>query len=395
MEVPTVPVLDFSNTEIAFQHLSNSQLNKAVWLFSLMNKPFLVKYGSAISLKAVEWRLPLADWAVQQTIFSQFVGGTTLAEAQKNIDLLARHSVLTILDYGAEAKERDEDFDHTRDEAIRAIEYAAKHQKIPVVSTKITGMARFALLERWQQPGPLDPEQQTEFDRVLSRVDAVCREAARLGVQIYIDAEESWIQDTIDHLVETMMERYNRQTAIVFNTFQMYRHDRLAFLQKSLDVATGANYILGAKLVRGAYMEKERDRAASLGLASPINHTKSATDQLYDDALRFCLTHADHIHTCCATHNAASNLLFARLIAQKGFAPKDPRFLFSQLLGMSDNITFNLAQAGYRVAKYMPYGTVKEVIPYLIRRAQENTAVTGDMSREYQLLKSEQQRRRK
>jgi proline dehydrogenase len=385
--------LDFTDTKTAFAHLSDAELVHSLRMFSLMNNPFLVKWGSVLGLKSVEWNLPGASWAVKKTIFAQFVGGTSLDDAQVAIKRLAKNNVLTILDYGAEAKELDSDFDHTRDEACRAIECAAK-SNIPVVSTKITGMARFELLEKWQTRAVLTSAEVDEFAAVLIRVNDICETAARLGVQVYIDAEETWIQDTIDHIVDTMMERHNTKTAVVFNTFQMYRHDRLDFLKRSLEVAIAGNYYLGAKLVRGAYMEKERKRAEEMHQPSPINVSKEATDELYDLGLEFCIKNADRIHTCCATHNAASSRKFATLIYQTGFEPNDHRFLFSQLLGMSDNITFTLAKAGFRVAKYMPYGSVKEVIPYLIRRAQENSSVTGDMSREYKLVEKEWKRRR-
>jgi proline dehydrogenase len=389
-----MPQLDFSNTEIAFAHLSDQELKKTAWLFRIMSRPWLVQFGSAIGLKAIEWRLPYAEAAVRHTIFEQFVGGTTLLNCQPSIDRLVKNNTLTILDYGAEAKEREEDFNHTMNENIRAIEYAGRAGgTIPVISTKITGLARFELLERIQLQSTMSREELSEYRNVLKRVDTICYTAANKGVSVFIDAEESWIQDTLDHMVWMMMKRYNKERVVVYNTYQMYRHDRLQFLIESYDRAQKAGFLLGAKLVRGAYMEKERNRAGERGYASPINADKGATDDMYNTALRFCIDHIDQIGLCNASHNAESSQLLAELMVQKGLSKDHPNVLFSQLFGMSDNLTFNLAKAGYRVAKYVPYGQVHDVIPYLIRRAQENTSVTGDASRELQLIEREISRR--
>ena len=385
--------VDFSNTEIAFAHLNNRELKKMTWLFSMMSKPWLVKYGSALGLWAVEKRLPFAEFAVKNTIFEQFVGGTTLLDCQRNIDRLAAYHTLTILDYGAEAKETEQDFNYTMNENIRAIEFASRSPHIPVVSTKVTGLARFGLLERIQAAKTLTKSELHEYRNVLKRIDAVCYHAAQKGVSIFIDAEESWIQDTIDHLVWLMMKRYNKQRAVVYNTFQLYRHDRLQFLTESYDRSRKEGFILGAKLVRGAYMNKEAARAEEMGYPNPINPNKAATDDHYNTALRFCLDHLDTVALCNASHNANSSMLMVDLMDQKGIAHDHPHTLFSQLFGMSDNLTFNLAQAGFRVAKYVPYGQVIDVIPYLIRRAQENAAVTGDVGREYAFILKEVKRR--
>ena len=389
----TQPTLDFDNTEIAFAHLDDRALKRSAWLFGLMNKPYLVKYGSVLGLWAVENKLPFAERVVKATIFDQFVGGRTLFDSQKAIEHLARYGVMTILDYGAEAKETEADFNHTMNENLRAIDFASRSSHIPVVSTKITGLARFGLLERIQNPERLSREDLSEYRNALKRIDAICYHAATKGVSIYIDAEESWIQKTIDHIVWLMMRAYNRQRPVVYNTFQMYRSDRLEFLSHSFDRAREEGFILGAKLVRGAYMEKEAQRAAEHGYENPINPDKAATDDLYNTGLRFCLQHIEHIGLCNASHNAASNLLQVELMAQFNIPRDHPHTIFSQLYGMSDNLTFNLAKAGFRAAKYMPYGQVSDVIPYLIRRAQENTSVTGDAGREYSLILKEMKRR--
>jgi proline dehydrogenase len=386
--------IDFSNTEIAFAHLSNAELKKTAWLFNMMNKPVLVKYGSALALWAVENGIPTAEWAVKKTVFSQFVGGTTLLDSQPSIERLAEFNTLTILDYGAEAKETELDFNHTMNENIRAIDFASRSVKsIPVISTKVTGLMRFGLLERIQSAETLNKEEVIEYRNALKRLDAICYHASQKNIAVFIDAEETWIQDSIDHLVWLMMRRYNKQRVVVYNTFQYYRHDRLEFLTESYDRAMQEGFMLGAKLVRGAYMEKERARAQELNYRDPINANKEITDDLYNTALRFCIDHIDTMAVCNASHNAKSAMLQVELMDKKGLANDHPNTLFSQLYGMSDNLTFNLAKAGYRVAKYLPYGQVKEVIPYLIRRAQENTSVTGDAGRELVLVRQEVKRR--
>ncbi|MCB9291974.1 MAG: proline dehydrogenase family protein [Lewinellaceae bacterium] len=386
-------VVDFSNTEAAFAALSDAELKKAAWLFGLMNKHWLVGIGSRLGLAAIRLHLPFVESVVKSTIFEQFCGGTTLLECQKTIDKLAGQGCLTILDYGAEAKEREEDFNHTMNETIRAIEFASRSEHIPVVSTKITGMARFGLLEAIQQGESFTKESRKEYKSVLKRLDSICHVAARRGASVFFDAEESWIQDSIDHLVTIMMRRYNRDKVVVYNTFQLYRKDRLQFLIDAFNQSRNGGYLLGAKLVRGAYMEKERERAEKMGYPSPIHPNKAATDDAYDMALRFCVDNYEYIASCNASHNQESNLLQAELIRRKGLPRNHPHLNFCQLYGMSDNITFNLAREGFNVAKYVPYGPVREVVPYLIRRAQENSSVTGDMSREFQLVQNEMKRR--
>ncbi|MFN0014257.1 MAG: proline dehydrogenase family protein [Saprospiraceae bacterium] len=390
---PHLPLVDFSNTEIAFSHLTNREIKKTAWLFRMMSKPWLVKIGSGPTLWAVEHNVPFVERIVRVTIFEHFVGGTTLLNSQPNTERLAAHNVLTILDYGAEGKETETDFNYTMNENLRAIDFASRSKFIPVVSTKVTGLARHGLLERIQSAQTLTREELNEYRNVLKRIDAICYHAAQKGVSVFIDAEESWIQDTIDHLVWLMMRRYNRQRVVVYNTFQLYRTDRLNFLMESYDRASKAGFLLGAKLVRGAYMDKERRRAAEMGYPDPINPDKNATDDHYDTGIRFCLDHIEHIALCNASHNANSALLQAELMEKKGIPRDHPHTLFSQLFGMSDNVTFNLARAGFRVGKYVPYGQVRDVIPYLIRRAQENTSVTGDVGRELALIERELRRR--
>lgn len=384
---------DFNNTEIAFASKSNDELRKSARLFGLMNYHWLVGVGSKLGVAAIRLHLPFIESIVKKTIFEQFCGGTTLLDSQPIIQKLYSNQVYTILDYGVEAKETEEDFNHTMNEIIRAIEFGAQTKGVAVVSTKITGMARFALLEAIQTGETLTREMLREYKNVLKRLDAICYTASQKGILVFIDAEESWIQDAIDHLVNLMMKRYNQKKAIVYNTFQLYRKDRLQYLFDSFNRAQQDSYVLGAKLVRGAYMDKERDRAEAMGYSAPIHATKAATDDSYNTALRFCIDNYEKMASCNASHNAESNMLQAELMIQRDIPSDHPHLLFSQLFGMSDNLTFNLGKAGFNAAKYLPYGPVREVVPYLIRRAQENTTVTGDMSREYQLVNTELRRR--
>lgn len=388
-----MPILDFDNTEIAFNHLSDKELKKAAWLFGLMNKHWLVGIGSKLGIAAIRLHLPFVESIVKNTIYEQFCGGTTLLECQKTINKLHAKNTFTILDYGAEGKETEEDFNLTMNETIRAIDFAANNKAIPVVSTKISGMARFGLLKAMGKASALSDSERDEYKNVLKRLDAVCHVAKDRGVAIFFDAEESWIQDAIDYLVNSMMSRYNQDKVVVYNTFQMYRSDRLKYLRESYEVARRTGYMLGAKLVRGAYMEKERERAMEKSYPSPILPDKPAVDAAFNEAVRFCVEHYKDLASCNASHNRESAMLQAELIAANNIPKAHPHLNFCQLYGMSDNVTFNLAAAGYNVAKYVPYGPVRDVVPYLIRRAQENTSVTGDMGREYALVFKEIKRR--
>ena len=386
--------VDFTNTEIAFKDRSDRELRKMAWLFGLMNKHWLVGLGSRIGMAAVKLRLPFVETAVKNTIFEQFCGGTTLLNAQPTIDRLYERNVLTILDYGAEGKDSEEDFNLTMNETMRAIEFAAINKSAPMVSCKVTGLARFGLLQHISEDKPLHGELRSEYKNVLKRLDAICHKAAcTKDVSVLVDAEESWIQPALDHMVNLLMRRYNQERAVVYNTFQLYLKDRLEFLTRSYDQAKEHGYILGAKLVRGAYLEKERERAKEKGYPDPTNPSKEATDNMYDTALKFCLEHYQQLAMINASHNAESSRLMADLIREKNIPRNHPHLMFCQLYGMSDNLTFNLAAHGYTAAKYVVYGSVWDVVPYLIRRASENTSVTGDMSREYGLVMQEMKRR--
>lgn len=386
-------VVDFSNTEIAFSNKSNKELKKTARLFKLMNSNTLVNVSSKLGLWATRWRLPLANKVVEETIFYLFCGGKTLLDCQPVIDKLYKHKTLTVLDYGAEAKTTEEEFDIAQEQILKAIEFAASNASVPVVSTKITALAANSILEKWQSEKSFTELERIAFGRVVDRIAALCERARDLGVRIFVDAEESWMQDTIDYLVDMMMERYNRNQVVVYNTYQLYRHDKLEHLQKDYEKSREGGYLLGAKLVRGAYMNKERNRAEEMGYSSPIHANKEATDRDYNLAVQFCVDNYEYIASCNASHNLESNLLQAELIARRELPRSHPHLNFCQLLGMSDYITFNLSEAGFNVAKYVVYGPIREVVPYLVRRAQENTAVTGDMSRELRLIVKEVKRR--
>lgn len=397
--------ISFDNTENAFAYKSDKELRKAHFLFSTMRYHWLVKLGVRLTPWAIRTGLPVRGM-VRNTMFAQFVGGETLEQTAKVAARLQQFAVQVILDYGVEGKEGEESFDHACDEFIRVINYAATQPNIPFMSVKITGIARFALLEKlnaaaFEYSGArgeigyeaLDADEREEWGRVEDRMVRICAAAAEKNIGVLIDAEETWIQDPVDALTMQMMERFNRGSAIVFNTVQLYRHDRLAFLQASAEQAQQKQFILGAKLVRGAYMEKERKRALAMGYSSPIQPHKAATDKDYNEALAFCIDRLDGISVIVASHNEHSNLHAAQLLDEKSLPHRHPHIHFSQLYGMSDNITFNLARAGFSVSKYLPFGPIGDVVPYLMRRAQENSSVAGQTGRELGLIEKEMKRR--
>lgn len=387
--------LDFSNTEIAFASKSDKELKKTIRLFSLMNKAWLVNLGSAVGAVALKYNLPLSRRITKETIFRQFCGGESLMDCQATIDHLFNFKTLTILDYGLEAKSSQEELQHVENELLRAIQLAASNNSVPVVSVKISALIDNDILQKKQEGQTLDSREMKEYQRLLQRLDKLGTQAHELSVGVFIDAEESWIQDSIDELVEDLMSKYNKEKVIVYNTFQLYRTDKLSYLKESHERAQKEGYLLGAKLVRGAYMEKERAKAEEMGYTSPIHLDKDAVDIDYNEGVAYCVEHHKEIASCCASHNALSNELQAKLIHEKGIRRNHEHLNFCQLYGMSDIISFNLASAGYNVAKYVPYGPIKEVIPYLIRRAQENSSVTGEMSRELSQLTSELKRRKR
>jgi proline dehydrogenase len=391
--------ISFDNTENAFAYKSSKELKSARLLFSTMGYPWFVQLGTRLTPFIMKTGLPVHG-IIRKTIFKQFVGGETLEETAGVGATLGKYGVQVILDYGVEGKEGEESFDHATEEFIRVINYAATQSNIPFISIKVTGLARFALLQTLNdaprlRSGIHDHEMEVdEWDRVRERMYTICEVAAEKGVGVLIDAEESWIQDPIDRLTMEMMEVFNKEKVVVYNTIQLYRHDRLHFLKLSHQIAQQKGFLLGVKLVRGAYMEKERARAKEMGYPSPIQTNKEASDSDYDQAVRYTIDHIDQISVIVASHNESSNLLAAQLLDQKGLAHNHPHIHFSQLFGMSDNITFNLAKEGFSVSKYLPFGPIRDVIPYLMRRAQENSSVSGQTGRELALIKRELERRK-
>ncbi|MFT4061562.1 MAG: proline dehydrogenase family protein [Edaphocola sp.] len=385
--------LSFDDTEIAFRYRNDKQLKRAHFLFSSMGSPFLVKTGMALTNMALRLHLPVKG-LIKSTIFDQFCGGETIEEAAATSAILGKHGVDVALDYGVEGIEEEEAFDKAVPEFIKAIEYAATQKNIPFVPIKLTGFARFALLEKVHGGIPLTAEEAAEWQHVTLRIDKICAAAAQHKLMILVDAEESWIQQPVDDLADAMMEKYNvGGNIVVFNTFQLYRHDRLAFLKQSHERAVSKGYLLGAKLVRGAYMEKERARAEALGYPSPIQPDKESTDRDYDAAVAYCLGHLQSLAVFIGTHNEQSCYAAANILTGKQIPHNHPHVFLAQLYGMSDNITFNLAADGFRASKYLPYGPVGDVLPYLMRRAQENTSVAGQTGRELGLIKKEMKRR--
>lgn len=388
------PLPDFSDTEKTFSRLSDSELKRSAWLFKLMGQNWLTDILAGVGVSAVRLGVPGAAWGVRNTIYRQFVGGVSLVSSLPRIERLHESGVTSMLDYGAEAKNSEEDYNIYMKEALRAIEFSAEAPAAVATVVKITALAPNAMLESLNgEEVDFDDDTHTQFQAVLRRLDAICGKAAALGVQVYIDAEESWIQNTIDQLATKMMARYNRERVVVLNTFQLYRHDRLDYLVHSHEKARQEDYLLGAKLVRGAYMTKENARAKEKGYPTPIQPSLEKTHADYNTAVKFCLDNVTTIGCCLGTHNEYSTRFATEVMRDLGIARNHPNVQFAQLLGMSDNLTFNLAAGGYRVSKYLVYGPVKEVLPYLVRRAQENSAVTGETGRELKMISEELRRR--
>lgn len=388
-----MPQVDFSDTRIAFADKSDREMRRSHLLYSLMNYPALVSMGTRLASWALKLHLPV-EGLVKATIYRQFCGGETIEEARKVIRRLGRSNIKTILDYGVEGKENEADFDRTANYLSQTLEYAREDEDIHIISVKLSGLFRFGLLEKVNKGDALAPAEQEEYERGKARVDRICRAASESSIGIHIDAEHSWIQGAVDEVAWEMSRRYNRERPIVINAVQLYRKDRLQFLRDSLRHARENGYLCAVKLVRGAYMEKERARARDMGYPSPIHDSLPDTHRAYNEGLKFCIEHIGETYVCNATHNEASCRLQTELMEQKGLEPGHPLVATAQLYGMSDNLSFNMAAAGYNVEKYLPYGPVREVVPYLIRRTQENTSVGGQMSRELQLIKKELKRRK-
>ncbi len=384
--------VSFDDTRKAFLMKDDVELRNSLRLFRLIHNPFLVKVGSKLTVFAIWIGLPIKG-LIRKTIFRQFCAGENIRESQKVVKDLSRFKVGSILDYSAEGGGKEQDFERTAGEIIDIIHVAANDESIPYTCLKVTGIARHALLEKVNYADELTPDEANEFAKVKTRLESICSAAEQKNVPLYIDAEESWIQDAIDILTEEMMWKHNAKQAIVNTTLQMYRHDRLAYLHALIGEARNKKRFLGIKLVRGAYLEKENKRAHAQGYATPIQPDKQSTDRDFNLAVDRCLEDLDIVVLCAGTHNEESTAHLINKMKELGIRNNDPRVYSSQLFGMSDHISFNLADAGYNVTKYLPYGPINTVLPYLIRRAEENSGIAGQMQRELRLLLEENNRR--
>jgi proline dehydrogenase len=382
----------FENTEIAFALKSNTELERAYFLFKMIQSEPLVRIGTAITNFALKAHMPV-EQLIRASVFDHFCGGIDEDNCMVTIEHMYTKNVHSILDYSVEGKEEEEHFNLALEKTMQNIDFAHEKQSIPFVVFKPTGFGRFALYQKLTEGATLNTDEEKEWQRVIYRYDTACKSAFEKDVPLLVDAEESWMQDAADELLEEMMEKYNKKKAIVFSTLQMYRWDRLDYLKNLYKRAGKKNFFIGMKIVRGAYMEKERDRAEEKGYKSPICEDKQATDDNYNAAIKFMMNN-EKLALFAGTHNEESSYLLMQLANEMGVLKSDQRLWFGQLYGMSDHISYNLANEGYNVAKYLPYGPVRDVMPYLIRRAEENTSVAGQTSRELKLLKTERKRRK-
>nr|WP_315187801.1 proline dehydrogenase family protein [uncultured Flavobacterium sp.] len=383
----------FKNTQTAFALKSDTELDRAYFLFKMIDNQPLVRIGTAVTNFAIKANLPV-EGLIRATVFDHFCGGVNEDDCLSVVDKMFTKGVSSVLDYSVEGKEEEDQFDAALNMTLKTIEFAKEREAIPFAVFKPTGFGRIDLYEKVGEKKALTPEEQAEWNRVEERFDIVCKEAHQKNVALLIDAEESWMQDAADDLVTKMMQKYNKEKAIVFNTLQMYRWDRLDYLKNLHQKALKEGFYIGMKLVRGAYMEKENLRAEENGCISPICSSKEATDENYDAAVLYMIDHLDKMSIFAGTHNEQSSYTLMELMQERAIKNNDDRIWFGQLYGMSDNISYNLAANGYNVAKYLPFGPVKDVMPYLIRRAEENTSVAGQTSRELSLIKAERDRRK-
>ncbi|MCX6171572.1 MAG: proline dehydrogenase family protein [Flavobacterium sp.] len=383
----------FNNTEVAFALKSDTELDRAYFLFKLISNEPLVRIGTAVTNFALNAHLPV-EGLIRATVFDHFCGGINEMDCLNVVDNMFTKGVSSVLDYSVEGKEEEAQFDVALEMTLKTLEFAQERQAIPFAVFKPTGLGRLDLYTKIGEKQPLSDAEQAEWDRVKERFEIICKTAHSKNVALLIDGEESWMQDAADELVEEMMRKYNKEKAIVFNTLQMYRWDRLDYLKALHDRANAGNFYVGMKLVRGAYMEKENKRAEENGYPTPICKSKQATDDNYNKALDYMMQHIDTMAIFVGTHNEESSYKLLEMQIAKGISKNDPRIWFGQLYGMSDNISYNLAAQGYNVAKYLPFGPVRDVMPYLIRRAEENTSVAGQTSRELNLLNTERKRRK-
>ncbi len=387
-------MLNFEDTQAAFAYKSNAELRKSYYIFQFFQYNSLVNLGGKLAQVALKWYLPVGLFA-KPTIYGQFVGGETLRETERTVNRLAQEGVQSVLDYGIEGKNSEADFDKTVKHLLEALHFVKNNDHVKLITVKVTGLGRFALLEKVHRADSLSASEMVEYERIRQRLHKICAAGLAANTGIFFDAEETWIQRPLDRLIEEMMEAYNQEKAIVYNTYQLYAASRLPYLKESYERAKQEGYHLGAKLVRGAYMEKERERARKMGYPSPIHADKPAVDHDYKAALDFCLEHiGQNLAFCAATHNEEDCKYLADQMEARGLPKDHSSVFFAQLYGMGDHITFNLAKEGFTATKYIPYGPVKEVIPYLIRRAQENSSVEGQTGRELNMITKEMKRRK-
>lgn len=383
----------FNDTETAFKLKSEDDLDRALFLFGMINRPSLVKIGTTITKYSLKFHLPV-EGLIKSTIFKQFSGGETMEDCLPVIEKMYTQKLHSILDYSVEGKEHEEQFDAAMKKKISIIEFAARKKELPFAVFKPTGIGRFAIWEKVSSKVTLTKEEEEEWERVQLRVESICEAAYLNNIGVLADGEETWMQDAADDLMEKMMRKYNHEKVIVYNTLQCYRWDRLQYLQDLHEKGKKEGFKIGAKIVRGAYMEKENERAKKMGYPSPICENKEATDVSFNGVLAYCLSHINDISTFVGSHNEMSNYLALQVMEDKKIAIDDERVWFSQLYGMSDHISYNLAKKGYNAAKLVPFGPVRDVVPYLMRRAQENTSVKGQTGRELALLLEERKRRK-
>jgi proline dehydrogenase len=383
----------FNNTQVAFALKTDTELDRAYFLFKMIDNEPLVRIGTAVTNFALKAHLPV-EGLIRATVFDHFCGGVNEEDCLTVVDKMFTKGVSSVLDYSVEGKEEEAQFDAALEMTLKTVEFAKEREAIPFAVFKPTGLGRFHLYEKIGEKQELTLDEQAEWDRVVARFDLICKTAHEKDVALLIDGEESWMQDAADDLVTDMMRKYNKEKAIVFNTLQLYRWDRLDYLKKLHEQAKTEGFFIGMKLVRGAYMEKEQKRAEEKGYPTPICASKEATDVNYDETMVYMMDNLDMMSIFVGTHNELSSYKVIELMNSKGISKNDTRIWFGQLYGMSDNISYNLAEHGYNVAKYLPFGPVRDVMPYLIRRAEENTSVAGQTSRELNLLKTEKDRRK-
>lgn len=389
-----IHVPEFDNTQVAFQDKSNQELFLSYIIFLMTKSPLLIKVLSKTAKLCLDLGLPIKP-IIKRTVFKQFCGGESRLEYRRVIDRLGRSAIGTILDYSVESNQNEAGFESTTQELLKVIEEAASTPNIPCTCMKLSAIGSAPLFEKVSAGASLSAVEQEAWKKIENRLNTICKAARSAGKPIYIDAEQSWVQEAMDRLSETMMARYNTEKAVVYSTLQFYRWDRIDYFKKLIQAARKAGTMLGVKIVRGAYLEKERERARAMGYPSPVNPSKQATDDEFNRAITLFIDNIDTCEVCLGTHNEYSCRLLIEQMDKRNIPRDHPHIWFSQLYGMSDNISYNLAKAGYNVTKYLPYGPVEATLPYLTRRAEENTAIAGQMCKEFQIIVQERKRRRR